>query len=369
MRLTLLLSLLISLTGTLSAQLIISGIVDGPLMGGTPKAIEVYAQVDIANLGIYGLATPNNGDPSAGTPEFTFPAISVSAGTFLYVASQAPPFVTFFGFAPNYTNFVANINGNDAVELYKSGTVVDVFGVVGENGTGKPWEYTDGWAKRNDLNNPPAPSTTYDPANWLVQIGALIGEATNATAANPFPLGFALPVTLLSFNAQTAAKTVRLEWATTAETDNDYFAIERSADGGRTFTEIGRVRGAGSSELTAEYAYTDAAPLAGENYYRLRQVDFDGSTAYFGPLSVRMLDGGAANVAVFSNPVRGQLFLTTDLATVGDISILNASGRLVRRVAGLGKTESGIDVTDLASGVYFLRLSGEGETQTIRFVK
>ncbi len=341
MRLALLLTVTLLCSTTLSAQLIISGVIDADLPGGLPKALEFYVQSDIADLSIYSVSSANNGNSAPATPEFTFPAGSAVAGQFLYLATEAPNFTSFFGFAPNYigagSNAAANINGDDAIVLYKNGVLIDVFGVVGTDGTGEGWEYEDGWAKRRDLNNPPAPSTTFNLANWLVQNGGLDGASTNATASNPFPLGFALPITLLSFNAQTAAKTVRLEWATTAETDNDYFAIERSADGGRIFTELGRVRGAGSSDLTAEYAYTDAAPLAGTAYYRLRQVDFDGTAAWFGPVSVRMLDGGAADVAVFPNPVRGQLFLTTDLATVGDISILDASGRLVRRVAGWEK--------------------------------
>ncbi len=170
-----------------SASLILTGVIDGPLAGGLPKAIEVFATDDIPDLSEYGLESANNGNPSTG-PEFTFPAISASAGDFLYVATEATGFTSFFGFAPNFSpHSVASINGNDAILLFESGVVVDVFGQVGVDGTGEPWEYHDGWAYRvNDTG----PDDTFQLANWSFSgPNALDGETTNATATTPFPIG------------------------------------------------------------------------------------------------------------------------------------------------------------------------------------
>ena len=157
----LLLTLLgIAFTG--KAQLIITGVLDGPLTGGTPKAIELYALEDISDLSIYGVGSANNGGGTDGE-EFTFPAISAQAGDFIYVASEKTNFTTFLGFPPNFTGSVAFINGDDAVELFKDGVVIDVYGDPNVNGDFEAWDYSDGWGYRN---NNTAAATMFDSNNW-----------------------------------------------------------------------------------------------------------------------------------------------------------------------------------------------------------
>lgn len=188
-------------TGLVSAQsdMVISGVIDGPLSGGVPKAIEVYVTGNIADLSIYGLGSANNGGGSDGE-EFTFPAVAATAGDFLYVASEAPGFTTWFGFAPDYTSAAASINGDDAIELFQNGSVVDVFGDINLSGSGQPWEYTDGWAYRNPGTGPDG--TTFVLANWSFSgPNALDGETSNATAATPFPIA-TYPVELQSFHIE-----------------------------------------------------------------------------------------------------------------------------------------------------------------------
>lgn len=168
-------------------DLVITGVVDGPLSGGVPKAIEVCVLNDVADLSAYGLGSANNGGGSDGE-EFTFPAGPASAGTFLYVASEASGFSSFFGFAPTYTSGAASINGDDAIELFMSGGVTDVFGDINVDGTGQPWDHVDGWAYRNDATGPDG--STFVLANWSFSgPNALDGEVSNATAATPFPIG------------------------------------------------------------------------------------------------------------------------------------------------------------------------------------
>ena len=130
-------------------KFVITGVFDGPLTGGIPKAIELYVLADIADLSFYGFGSANNGNGSDGE-EFTFPAVAVSAGTFLYVATEGVSFNTFFGFTPDYISGAAAINGDDAVELFFDGNVIDIFGDINVDGTGQPWEYLDGWVYRND---------------------------------------------------------------------------------------------------------------------------------------------------------------------------------------------------------------------------
>ncbi|MEN8762498.1 MAG: ExeM/NucH family extracellular endonuclease, partial [Thiogranum sp.] len=178
---------LMALANTAAAQLVVSGVIDGPLAGGVPKAVEVYVVTDIADLSIYGLGSANNGGGSDGE-EFTFPAVAANAGDFIYVASQANGFTTFFGFDANYISGATSINGDDAIELFKNGSVIDVFGDINVDGNGEPWEYLDGWAYRVDGTGPDG--STFALGNWTFSgPNALDGETTNATAATPFPLG------------------------------------------------------------------------------------------------------------------------------------------------------------------------------------
>ncbi|MAR66476.1 MAG: hypothetical protein CL833_04400 [Crocinitomicaceae bacterium] len=167
--------------------LIISGVVDGPLSGGTPKAVELYAIASISDLSIYGLGSANNGGGTDGQ-EFTFPSVSVAAGSYITVSYESVQFGNFFGSAPSYTSGAMAINGDDAIELFKSGSVIDVFGNINVDGTGQPWEYKDGWAYRNTGSLPN--DGIWDVSEWSFSgPDALDGESSNSTAALPMPIG------------------------------------------------------------------------------------------------------------------------------------------------------------------------------------
>lgn len=129
-------------TSAFSQDLVITGVVDGPLPGGIPKAVEIYVINDVADLSNCGLGSANNGGGSDGE-EFTFPADAVAAGSYIYVATESVEFANFFGFSPDYTSgTAASINGDDAVELFCGGLVVDVFGDI---------MYGTGISKEGDL--------------------------------------------------------------------------------------------------------------------------------------------------------------------------------------------------------------------------
>ncbi|WP_299274548.1 HYR domain-containing protein [uncultured Psychroserpens sp.] len=179
-------------------KLVISGVIDGPLSGGVPKAVELYVLADIADLSEFGIGTAFNGGSSNGE-DFSFPSTSVSAGTFIYVASETSGFINFFGFSPDYTSSALGVNGDDAFELFQNGTVIDVFGEVGVDGSGEPWEYLDGWAYR--VSNTGPDGDTFNLSNWTFSgTNALDGESENNTATTPFPAGGFSASSGLTFN-------------------------------------------------------------------------------------------------------------------------------------------------------------------------
>ena len=170
-------------------DLMITGVIDGPLSGGLPKAIQLVVLNDIADLSVYGIGSANNGDGTDGE-EFTLNAESASAGDVIYIASEATGFEAYMGFAPDYTSSVASINGDDAIELFENGVVVDLFGDINVDGNGQPWEYLDGWASRDPSNGP---NPVFDLSEWTFSgANALDDDAgnTNATATPPWPTSF-----------------------------------------------------------------------------------------------------------------------------------------------------------------------------------
>ena len=171
-------------TFTADAQdLRITGVIDGPLTGGTPKAIEIFAAEDISDISVCGVGSANNGGGSDGE-EFSFPTSSVVAGQFFYVASDTTGFTDFFGFAPDYTSSAASINGDDAIELFCNGVVVDVFGDINVDGTGQPWDHLDGWAYRSSDTGPDG--SVFALGSWFFSgTNALDGETSNDTSATP----------------------------------------------------------------------------------------------------------------------------------------------------------------------------------------
>jgi hypothetical protein len=179
----------------------------------------------------------------------------------------------------------------------------------------------------------------------------------------------ALPVTWLSFEARaTDGGSIALDWATATETQNDYFAVERSADGAR-FTEIGRVPGAGNSTTVQTYAFRDENPLPGLNYYRLRQVDADGQYAFSRTVAVTTSKNAPA-LTIAPNPAAE--FITVQFAQVAEAPVqwllADASGRVLR--SGTADTERfDLPVSDLAAGVYVLQVVAATWTNGVMFIR
>jgi hypothetical protein len=171
----------------LTESLILTGVWDAqPGFSGT-KGAEFYALDDIPDLSVFGVGVVNNGNGTDGV-EFTFPAESVDAGTFIYLAEDELEFMDYYGFAPNYTFGQINVNGDDAIELFENAQPLDVFGDANLDGTGSAWEYLDGWAYR--VSGTSQDFDTFNEGNWTYSgVDALDGPATNAETANPFPIG------------------------------------------------------------------------------------------------------------------------------------------------------------------------------------
>lgn len=165
-----------------------------------------------------------------------------------------------------------------------------------------------------------------------------------------------LPVTLQSFTVQAVNNTALLQWETASEWNNDYFEIERSADG-RSFAAIGRVQGNGTTNLAQQYSFTDDALLSGNNYYRLAQADMDGKITY-SQIRLLSLQAQGGTLKAFPNPVQSTLHIQLPQAASGQeplqLHTLTGVKVLVQPVPA-GTLQMDVDISTLAAGIYFLR--------------
>ena len=184
------------------------------------------------------------------------------------------------------------------------------------------------------------------------------------------PPGSALPVTLVSFDGKNTPEGNRLEWVTSAEQDNAYFVIEESTSG-RSFTETGRVTGAGNSSVERRYHFTDPDFGAGITYYRLKQVDTDGKFAYS---RIVAIDAPAAGkLKFYPNPVQSTLHIELPGKKSGlmDARLINASGQTVvvweKMAVQNGMLQ--LPVGKLVPGIYQVVLSEGGVTHQFSVFK
>jgi hypothetical protein len=182
--------------------------------------------------------------------------------------------------------------------------------------------------------------------------------------------GGILPVELTFFHARREGSQAVLEWQTATEQNNDYFAVERSSDG-RRYEEISRIPGRGQSHEHQNYSFIDAAPPAGVNYYRLRQVDYDGSATYSPVRAVEIPEDKQA-VALASRIVHDALSLQwrQPLSYPGRLTIADRSGRLVfgdNLPAGVNQHR--IDVANLPKGFYLAHITVKERGFVEKFIK
>ena len=192
-----------------------------------------------------------------------------------------------------------------------------------------------------------------------------------ASSTNP------LPIELLSFNAACDGNSVSINWQTASETNNNYFTIERSNDGA-TWETLATVPGAGNSNTTLSYSYTDNNSFQGTSYYRLKQTDFNGQSKTFSPVIVNCSDANSENTGItriYPNPATNEVYVEISCMenTNGQLIVHNTIGqKIIKRQLELlkGTNVYTIDISDFAVGIYPVTFNNEqGETWTKKIIK
>jgi Secretion system C-terminal sorting domain len=161
-----------------------------------------------------------------------------------------------------------------------------------------------------------------------------------------------LPLELVDFKAEDKGGKIQLNWTTANEINNAYFDIEHSSDS-KIFNKIGQVKGAGTVNTKQYYSFLSEKPLNGINYYRLKQVDFDGKTDYSNIISIQQK--GKSKVKIYPSVTSGEL----KIEGTDNFVVFNTNGQTV--LSQSSKNERTFNLSNLASGIYIVKgLDTEG---------
>jgi hypothetical protein len=178
-----------------------------------------------------------------------------------------------------------------------------------------------------------------------------------------FEIASFLPVEWLSFTSGQSNQKIILNWQTASEFNNKGFEVLRSSDA-KNWNNIGFVEAKSTSATVESYHFVDPQALPGLNYYRLKQIDYDGLFSYSRVLS-EYVEENDFELKIFPNPAADAIFIMTnsnEQNTQAQISLYELTGRLVRQQILIlyGNSQSTqINLEDLTSGIYMLEITTE----------
>lgn len=182
-----------------------------------------------------------------------------------------------------------------------------------------------------------------------------------AASSATFEVTSALPVEFVSFRARPMGQLVRLDWETATERDNHYFEVQHSRDM-EEWSVVGTVMATRGSMARKDYSFSHRPAVSGIHYYRLRQIDAQGSFAYT-PVRNALLEG-RNHPTLHPNPVTGssvRLHLNAASSGMAYIRLMDATGRLVRswEIAAESGQITELDLTGINEGLFFVDINGQ----------
>ena len=171
-----------------------------------------------------------------------------------------------------------------------------------------------------------------------------------------------LPVELISFKTHPLEKNILLTWETASELNNDFFQIEQSKDG-LNFEIIGTELGAGTTNAVQQYKHWHDYPNLGRNYYRLKQVDFDGGFEH-SDIRVVAIEPESLNIAVYPNPATNNINVgIVDNTSEKNIQLFDSIGKLIlQRNMTAHSNEELLEVSKLRRGIYWIKVDVDGRS-------
>jgi len=234
-------------------------------------------------------------------------------------------------------------------------------------------------------NNPDDETDMYD-SDAVITFGTIYSTESSPTLLvqgtpdynTDFGLIFgALPINLEYFKGLGKDCSIELEWATSLEKNNKYFVIERSLDGIK-YTELGKLVGLQNSVLETKYHFKDDKIAASGYYYRLKQIDNDGTSTIFESIFVSSDCQKYTQIGItgiYPNPVQGNqnaiIKYNSNIQSKAELVITTADGKVINAqqidlVEGLNTVQ--LDLNSLPSGAYFVQIYGQGLPLSVKKV-
>ncbi len=270
------------------------------------------------------------------------------------------------GTTQNYTNVYNEVTSTGPGSYYFNYTMFYTNPTIGTNPAEldlRMARYTTYWSTYTATG-----STVDTTANSITVTG--VGEFGDFIGTdNTTPL----PVALTNFAAKAAGKNATISWTTASEKNASYFELYSSVDG-KNFKALAKVKATGNSNTIRNYGYNHAGALANVNtvYYRLKSVDLDGSFTWSEIVSVNANQAKTTAVSVYPNPFNSNLTVSLTANAQAQVELVSLEGITVFTQA-VNADQNGMvsleGLNKLANGVYFVKITVNGETSVTKLIK
>ena len=268
---------------------------------------------------------------------------------------------THCGTTPPSCAIAADINGPEEVCAYNDEPYT--YTTPAQTGATYSWSVPADWfIDSGDGTNTIVVYAGFESGDVTVTVSNDCGSATDTQPVivnedcgliNP------LPVELLSFEGKTTTEGIALNWATASEKNNDKFEVQRSKDG-HSFETIGTVKGNGTTASQQAYNFTDKRPASGLNYFRLRQVDFDGTADFSKVITVNANVKGEKAFTLYPNPATNGEFNVRITPTNEPVTlqVMDLSGKILhtREVKNTSEVNINGNAIGMKPGLYLISL-------------
>ena len=196
---------------------------------------------------------------------------------------------------------------------------------------------------------------------------------TTSNSGDGWMIGVSIPNTIITlpviydaFTASSQKSSSLLQWTTESEVNTDHFEIQRSEDA-VNWDSIGQLKAEGNSELPQSYLFTDASPLQGSNYYRIKEVSQDGTIYYSKVQEVSF--SSSSTLSFYPNPVSNRITVIFADAIPQTATLVNIIGQPLQQFDSFMSGQS-IDLSRYPRGIYLLSVRSEsGESQVLKILK
>jgi hypothetical protein len=176
-----------------------------------------------------------------------------------------------------------------------------------------------------------------------------------------------LPLAITNFAATPFNTYAQLQWDAAIQDNGTFFNIESSRDG-VVWKNIGKVMSAGNSNTINTYRFTDVNAAAGNNYYRISEVNAQGDVVYSPVKSIYL--GGNFNASIFPNPVKDRLYISTNGGIIQSVDVADINGKAMFHYNNLPSSGNSLDMSPLSTGIYFVTIRyTSGQVQSMKVVK